>query len=394
MRLKKIGYLLTIIWVYLLGYVSPIYGQDLDESGMKKQQVIDYQVGFFNWEEINELENSLKASMPSLHTFNLKEEVISMVKGEKHFSLVSIFNMAGAVLFEEIGVFVKLGARFILIVLLCNMLQTLSTSFQTKNTTKISFFVCYLVVLYSVIQSFFMMVGLAREAIDNMSEIMFACIPSLLAFMSSSGYVASSAALSPVIVSALNMSTYVIKDLILPCIISVIVLEIISSISDEFKVDKLVQLFYRAVKWILRGILIASVSLLGFYKMTLPYVDMTVKKAAVNISTAFIPVIGDAASGAIDFIINCSFLVKNAFSAGVIIWIIVIVSLPLIKILSYVIVYHVAAAAIEPIGDKKMANIGTKLAKGCEFIMSCVGIVAILCIAVLLICISVGGNML
>jgi stage III sporulation protein AE len=383
-----------IIWICLISYGTPVYGQDISDNETKEQQIIDSQVDFFNWEEINELEDSLRSSMPSLHSFDLKEEVVSLIKGEKRFTLAYILSMTAAMLFEEIGVFIKLGVRFILIVLLCNLLQTLSTSFQTKNITKISFLVCYIVVLYSVIQSFFMMLQLAQEAIDKMSEIMFACVPSLLAFMTSTGYVSSSAALAPVIVSALNLSTYAIKNLIFPCIISVIVLDIISTISDEFKIDKLVQLFYRAMKWILRGVLIASVGVLGFYKMTLPYVDMTVKKAAVNISSAFLPVIGDAVSGAVDFIINCSFLVKNAFSVGVIIWIIAIVSLPLIKILSYVIVYYVAAAAIEPIGDKKMANIGTKLAKGCEFIMSCVGIVAILCVVVLLICISVGGNMM
>ena len=73
-------------------------------------------------------------------------------------------------------------------------------------------------------------------------------------------------------------------------------------------------------------------------------------------------------------------------------WIIVIVSIPLIKILAYVIVYQVAGAVIEPIGDKKMANIATKLSKGCQFIMSAVGIVTVLCIVVLVICMSVGGQ--
>jgi stage III sporulation protein AE len=68
---------------------------------------------------------------------------------------------------------------------------------------------------------------------------MLACIPSLIAFMTTSGYVTSSAAIAPVIVSALNISTNVIKNMILPCIISVVVLEAISTMSDEFKVDKL-----------------------------------------------------------------------------------------------------------------------------------------------------------
>ncbi|WP_069998200.1 stage III sporulation protein AE [Cellulosilyticum sp. I15G10I2] len=399
MRQKKIGYMLLMMWICFLGCRTPALGQsietpEVEKTEVQKQQIIDYQVNFFNWDEINQLQEDLKGSMPSFTTFNLKEEVVGLIKGEKRFSLQTVLNAIGILLFEEIGVFIKLGVRFILIVLLCNLLETLSTSFKTKNTAKVSFFVCYIVVLYSVIQSFFIMVELARDAVDKMSGIMFACIPSLLAFMTTSGYVSSAASIAPVIIGGLNLSTYVIKTIVFPCIVSIVVLDVISTMSDEFKIDKLIQLFYKSMKWALRAIVAISIGILSIYKMTLPYVDTTVKKAALNISTTFIPVIGDAVGGAVDFVVNCSFLVKNAFSVGVIIWIIVIVSLPLIKILAYVVVYHVAAAAIEPIGDKKMAHIATKLAKGCEFIMSSVGIITILCIVVLLICISVGGNMI
>lgn len=393
MNLKKIGYRLLLVFTLVFAFVVPAHGQEAKNNALEKQQIVDYEMSFFDWEEIDKLQESLKASHP-ITQFDLKEEVIQMIKGEKRLSVYSIINMLGALLFEEIGTFLKLGVRFILIVLLCSLLEILSSSFQSSNTTKVSFFVCYVVVLYSVIQSFLVMTDLARTAIDEMSDIMFACIPSLIAFMTTTGYISSSAAIAPIIVSSLHLSTYVIKNFILPCIVSVILLEVISTMSDEFKIDKLVQLFYRSMKWVLNGILVLSVSVLGLYNATLPYVDTTLKKAAVNVSSAFMPVIGDAVGGAVDFIVNCSFLIKNAFSAGVILWIVIIVSMPLIKILSYVIIYHVAAAAIEPIGDKKMAQIATKVAKGCEFIMSCVGIVALLCIVVLLICISVGGNMI
>lgn len=126
--------------------------------------------------------------------------------------------------------------------------------------------------------------------------------------------------------------------------------------------------------------------------MTLPYADVTVKKAALKFSTAFIPVVGNAVGGAADFLMSCSGLIKNTFSAGVIIWLLLLVSVPLIKIFSYVVVYQIAGALIEPIGDKKMASIAHKLGKGCEFIMSAVGIVALLCVCSLAICMSVGLN--
>lgn len=399
MRLKKI-WCIVLFFLYSLLHIVPVFAQEgasieqADLSQEEQQQIINYQVDFFDWDEINRLQDQLKQTKPNLHQFNLKEEVLSMIQGKKRFSLYEVIRSLGFLLFEEIGIFIQLGIRFILIVLLCNLLETLSIAFKNKNTTKVCFFVCYIVVLYSVIQSFWVMVHVAQNAMDQMAQIMFACVPSLLAFMSTSGYVSTASAIAPMIIGGLNLSTYVINHLILPCIISVVVLDIISTMSEEFKIDKLIGLFYRGMKWVLSGIVIISVGVLGIYKAMLPYVDTSVKKAALSLSTTFIPVIGDVVGGVVDFAINCSMLVKNAFSAGVIIWIILIVALPLIKILAYVIIYHVSAAVIEPIGNKKMAHIATRLAKGCEFIMSCVGIITILCIISLFICISVGGNMI
>ena len=180
--------------------------------------------------------------------------------------------------------------------------------------------------------------------------------------------------------------------MVLPCIISVVVLEVLSTMSSEFKIDKFIKLFYKGIKWVLVSILTISISLLGIYRMTLPYVDITLKQSTLKLATAFIPVVGGATTGALEFVTGCLGLIKNTFAITVIIWILILVSIPLIKIFAYVVVYQVAGAVIEPIGDKKMAQIATKLAKGCQFIMSAVGIVTILCVAVMVICMSVGGQ--
>ncbi len=388
-RKKIVG--LGLLFLLLIG-VKPLYGQELEavETKEQREQIIDYELHYFNWESIKEVQDGLKETMPTLETFDLKKEVEGLIKGERTFSLEEIIRQIGRVFFQELGIFIKLGARFILIVLLCNLLQTLSSSFESKGTTQISFFVCYLVIIYSVMQSLWVMVDLASSVIDGMNQVMTACIPTLIAFMTTSGYGSSGYTMAPVISSALTLCTYFLKKLVLPSIVSVILLQLISTMSESFKIDKMVALFYRCMKWILRGVLIGAVGILGIYRATLPYVDMTMKKAAVSLSKTFIPIVGDAVGGAVDFMMNCSFLVKNSFCIGVMLFLLLLVSVPLIKILAYCLIYHVAGAVIEPLGDKKMASLATHLAKGCEFIMSTVGVVVILCLFVLVICMGVG----
>ena len=389
MKQKKIFYLVSVVLMSFLLCMVPTKAQET-----QKEEVINYGVGLFNWEGIEQLQEKLAIALPGYEDFDLKGEMLALLNGEKTLTVGGVLELIGKSLFQEVGVFIQIGARFILIVLLCNLLQVLTTSFKTKATSQIGFFVCYIVIILSVVQSFQVMVDLARGIIEKLCDVMYVCFPTLLAFMATTGYISSSAAMAPIVVGSLDLCTTIIRNLVLPCIISVVILEVLSTMSSEFKIDKFIKLFYKGIKWTLGSILTISISLLGIYRMTLPYVDVALKKSTLKLATAFIPVVGGATSGALEFVTGCLGLIKNTFAISVIIWILVLVSIPLIKIFAYIVVYQVAGAVIEPIGDKKMATIATKLAKGCEFIMSAVGIVTILCIAVMVICMSVGGQVI
>ena len=364
--------------------------QHLKTRSETEGQILDEAMSLFDWEAIHSLENKLKNEVPEGIEFDIKQTVTDIMSGKLKLSVEQVIFMIGKLLFGEIGAFLNIGARFFLIVLLCNLLETLSSSFKSKDTLKVGFLVCYITIILSVIQSFVVLIEIATSAIDHLSSIMYICIPMLLAFMGTTGYAVSAAAMAPVIISGLSIITYFTKVFILPLIIWLIILELVSSMSETFKVDQFIKLFYKFVTWTLGTISVLSLGILGIYRLTLPLADVTVKKAALKFSTAFIPIVGSVASGTAEFLMGCSELIKNAFSAGVIVWLLIIVSIPLIKILAYVLVYQIAGAIIQPLGDKKMATVAQKLGKGCQFIMSVVGIIALLCVCSLAICMSVG----
>lgn len=386
---RRISYLFIIIAAFL-GFSISVKAETVTPNN-GEQQIIDYSIGLFDWESIERTEEALVDALPQGVHFDLREEMEKIISGEKKITVATVGETLMKMLLQEVGTFIQFGGRFILIVLLCNLLEALGSSFKSKNTVKIGFFVCYMAILLSVVQSFQIMTQLALRVIDDLNQLMMVCVPTLLAFMATTGFAVSAGSMAPVIISTLTLLTYVIKVIILPCIISVVVLEVLSTMSQEVKVDKLVALFYKGIKWALRTMLALSVGLLGMYRLLMPGVDMTVKKAAVRFSSAFIPVVGGAVGGMIDFITQGASLVRNTFSAGVILWVLLILSVPLIKILAYICIYQVAGAVIEPLGDKKMASIATKLGKGSQFIMSCVGMVALFSICCLIICMTISS---
>lgn len=387
---KKIWVLISV-FLMVVGMALPCMAKE--EIPLSTQSILQQQFDLLNWEEIKELEDQLRQSVPYMQDFDLSEQVTKLMTGEERFSLQEIMLKIGELFIQEFNTYFKIIIRFILIVILCSILQVLSQSFQSQNTTKAAFLVCYVLIIYTLTQSLFVIVELAQSTISHLFQMMQVTLPTLLAFMAVSGYITSSSALAPVIIGAFNTMAFFIQKILLPVMISIIVLQVISTMSEEIKVDKLVNFFYKGMKWFLRGTLILSIAIMGIYKLTLPYVDVAIKKGAINLSTAFIPIVGDASRGALEFILSCSTLIKNAFAMGVIIWVVCIAAIPLIKILSHAILYHLASAFIQPLGNKKMADIATILAKGCEFILSAVGIVVVLTIAAMIICASIGTSM-
>lgn len=387
---KKIVLLISFL-LMIIGLGIPCMAQAVEVSSA--DGILQKQFNLLNWEEIQELEDQLKQSVPYMKDFDLSEQVTKLITGEERFSLQEIMVQLGQLFVKELSTYFRIIIRFILIVILCSILQVLCRSFQSQNTTKAAFLVCYILIIYTLTQSLFVIVEVAQSTITNLFQMMQVTLPTLLAFMAVSGYITSSSALAPVIIGAFNIMTFFIQKILLPVIISIIVLQVVSTMSEEIKVDKLVNLFYKGMKWLLRGTVILSVAIMGVYKLTLPYVDVAIKKGAINLSTAFLPIVGDASKGAIEFIMSCSALIKNAFAIGVIIWVVIIAAVPLIKIFTHVALYHIAGALIQPLGDKKMAEIATILAKGCEFILSAVSIVVVLTIASMIICASIGTSM-
>ena len=205
--------------------------QENDQLEGNEQDILSYGMELIDWQSIKNLEDELADALPDDVSFDVKQEMKNLISGKSKFSLEQILSFILKILIGEMGVFIQFGARFILVVLLCNLLQTLSTSFKSKEITKVAFFVCYMVILLSVVQSFKIMIDLAMMLIDQVTKVMMVCIPILLAFMATSGLNLSAGAMAPVIISALHIMTYLMKIILLPCIVSVVVLDVMNAMS-------------------------------------------------------------------------------------------------------------------------------------------------------------------
>jgi len=338
--------------MFILWFLIPIkvYSHTVEEIWTRQIDSLDFST-------IDKTVTSIKSQKenPYLHEFNFKDTVIKIIKGEADFSLTNIIKAIIIMIFKEMPAYFALIGKLIVISMLCAFLSNLAESFKSKSTSSVGFYVCYIVLIILLLQSFKIAMRVSETTIENMVLIIQSSLPMLLTLMIASGAVTSGTVFEPFIIFALQIVGVFIKKVLLPLIFFTAVLGIINSLTNKNFLKKMLEFFCQGIDWIIKGIAILFIGLMSLSGLTAPVLDGVINKAAKT-AVGVVPVVGESLTGAVDIVMNCSLLIKNAVGVGVIILISIYCLLPLIKILLFLIVYKLTAALIEPISDKRIVN--------------------------------------
>ena len=115
--------------------------------------------------------------------------------------------------------------------------------------------------------------------------------------------------------------------------------------------------FKSSVVWVLGVVLtlfVGIVSLEGTLSSSVDGITAKTTKAAVS---SFIPVVGKILGDAVDTVIGCSLILKNALGVVGAIVIIAICVKPIIKLVILMTMYYLGAALCQPIADGKIIKL-------------------------------------
>ena len=163
--------------------------------------------------------------------------------------------------------------------------------------------------------------------------------------------------LQPIILFIITFIGNFISSVIIPFVLISTVLGIISKVSDRVQIDKLSKFFKSSVVWILGVVLtifVGVVSLEGTLSSSVDGITAKATKAAVS---SFIPVVGKILGDAVDTVMGCSSILKNAVGIVGVIIIIGICVIPIIKLTVLTIIYHLGSAVCQPIADDKIIKL-------------------------------------
>ena len=171
------------------------------------------------------------------------------------------------------------------------------------------------------------------------------------------GNLTTASTIQPILMFLITFIGNVITKLLLPIVLIATALSIISKISDKIQIDKIAKFLKSSVVWGLGIVLTVFVGVLSIEGTLTSGVDGITAKTAKAAVSNVVPVVGKILGDAVDTVIGCSNILKNAVGILGVIVVLFICIIPIVKLTILSFAYKLTSALAQPIADKKIVDL-------------------------------------
>lgn len=258
---------------------------------------------------------------------------------------------------NELQSAINILGSIIIIIIINSILNCITEGLQNKSVSKIAYYVQYILIVTIVLTNFSSVIASIKESINNMTDFTNMLIPIMMTLIVTTGSVTTAAAIQPILIFMISLIGNFINNIAIPIILVSTALGIISKISNKVQIDRLAKRLKSSTIWIIGIILTLFVTLVSVDGTLSSSVDAVTSKTAKAAVSNLIPVVGKILGDAVDSVIGCSSILKNAVGILGVIIIIAISITPIIKLLILMGIYYIGAAICEPIADEKVVKL-------------------------------------
>ncbi len=299
---------------------------------------------------------------------NINELFTSSLTG----NIGNVFEISniGKIFLQEIEIAIKLMISVVVIIIIHSIFKAIIENLGNSSSSKIVYFVQYLIIVTIIINSFLTILNLTRESINNIVNFMNLLIPLLITLMLTTGSLVTTSISQPILIFMVNFIGNFIADFLIPLLLVAITISIISNISDKIQINRLSKFLKSSIVWIL-GIILTifscTLSIEGTLSSSVDGITGKTAKAAVS---SFIPVVGKILGDTVDSVIGCGNVLKNSVGIIGVIIIIGITIIPIIKILILWVSFKMTSALCEVVADEKIIKLIDQIADSYKILLA------------------------
>lgn len=367
--MKKTGFLILVfLLIILFGFPFTAEGVTADKTaGSRDLSEIE--------KSVEKIDQEVQNVMPEI---SVEKFLQDLRQGKISWNVQDFFTAILRYFFREVVANGALLSRLLLLAVAGAVLTSLQGTFDKGNISLLSHGVIFLVLMTIALSSFSLAMNMAKAAIDNMSDFLYAVMPVLLTLLAAVGGITSAALIQPLMVVTLTLATTAVRTIIFPLIYFMVVLNIVGHISPDFKVSRLAGLFKDLSVGFMGILMTVFVGFLSMQGLTGAVADGLSFKAAKFAAGAFIPVVGKPLAEAMDTVIGTSLILKNGIGVLGVIVIFLLCAMPGVKILAMALIYRLVAAVIQPFGDGQLADAMHGLANSLIMVFAAVAAIGLM----------------
>ena len=284
------------------------------------------------------------------------EYILGMkIKGniENNTLYKKIINLLG----KEVKTGIKSLVSILIIIVIHSILKSISENLQNNNVSKMIYYVQYIAIVTVIMNNFSDVISMVKETATNLVGFMNSLIPILVSLMLYTGSITTSSILEPAILFMINFIGNIIQSFLIPAVLIAATLSIVSKIGEKVQIDKISKTFNSGIIWILGIILTTFVGVISLEGTLSSSIDGITAKTAKAIVSSSIPIVGKILGDAVDTVLGCGIILKNAIGVIGVIIIIGICIMPILKIAILTVSYKILASVSEPIADAKIIKL-------------------------------------
>ncbi len=268
-----------------------------------------------------------------------------------------IYSRILSLLGKEVQTGIKSLVSILVIILIHSILKAISDNLDNDSLSNIIYYVQYIAIVAVIMTNFSDMIELVKETSNNLVAVMNSLVPILVSLMLYTGSITTSSVLEPIILFMINFIGNLIQTILIPLTLIAATLSIVSKIGDKVQIDKLAKTFHSGIVLVLGIILTIFVSVISLEGTLSSSVDGITAKTTKAIVSSSIPIVGKILGDAVDTVLGCGVILKNAIGVIGVIIIIGVCILPILKIATLLVCYKVMAGICEPIADHKIIKL-------------------------------------
>jgi len=299
-----------------------------------------------------------------------REIIEFLIDGNAQTDYGSYLGEIFSVIFKDVINLIPAFATVAAVALLSAVVSAAEGSVLGKSTSKIVHLACYSLIILIITT---MLVGIVSECtacIDNIKRQIEIITPILATLTVLTGGTSSAAIYQPSAIFLSGGAVEIVSNFIFPATITVIVLNFMSKLNEQFSFSGVSALLKSIMKWVI-GITVTVFSIfITAQSSASSLFDGILFKATKYVVSNSVPMVGNFLSSGFDMLTSAGLLIKSSVGTCGIIMLLLEIIQPVIILVSFSVILKIVGAIVQPLGENTLYSLLGDLSKDIDYFIA------------------------